>query len=309
MGTWGTGIYDNDAASDLRATFAELARLPLDASLLLERLIDSVPATRTAGDEDHAASWIALADLFHIYGLEETKPLRMATVIIETGADADMQRELGMDEADRARRARTLERALVRWQTPHARPRKRRILEAPEELLIEGGQCVAYPTRRGDASDTTWTSARIRSDFQPDGWGCFVALASTLRHGYLASYLVVRLSLRTTERPTSDEILGSHISGTRSSMPGIPPDPAVKVVSVTKLEARKLGLEAVARHDLDEEALREAFGDRYALLEQPYWTLAGLLRPSVGGGWLERPTTFRRWPWKRFVRGSATTRR
>jgi hypothetical protein len=68
----------------------------------------------------------------------------------------------------------------------------------------------------------------------------------------------------------------------------VPADPAVKVVTATTSEAGKLRLERVATWSLDEAALRAEFADRYALLDDPYWSLAGLLRPYDEGAFVLR---------------------
>jgi hypothetical protein len=284
-----------------------LVRLPIDEAELLERTLERAPAVRDPDDEDYTAAWIALADLFHRYGLRHPTVSQAAEHIVETGADIEASRDLGMDDADLRRRSRAIERAAVRWRTPHPRPRRRRVMDAPEPLLFDSGRCLAYPTLRGNAADASWTHARLRAEFEPDGWGCFVVLAATRRYGYYASYLVARLALETAECPTSAEILGSVISGIRSGMIGIPPDPAVKVVHATTLETRKLGLREITSCDLAEGALRSEFADRYALLDRPYWSLVGLLRPYGDAhlGWAERPVAMKGLPWRRFVSGDS----
>ena len=58
MGCWGVGLYENDSASDLKAGFAELARLPIGPVELPERLLDACPAGRDPEDEDYTGSWL-----------------------------------------------------------------------------------------------------------------------------------------------------------------------------------------------------------------------------------------------------------
>jgi hypothetical protein len=303
VGCWGVGLYDNDAASDLRAGFAELARLPLGPDQLLDTVLEAFPAARDPADEDHTGSRLALADLFHAYGLDHPEVFGRALEIVESGADLAALRALEMSEADLRKRARVLDRLARKWRAPNPKPRHRRVVEAPEPLLFEGGACLAYPTQKGNAADVHLPAVRLAESFRPDGWGAVVVLATARRHGYFACYLVARLFLRAAAKPRLEDCAKAVIAGIDPRLPFVPADPAVKVVSVSRAEARKLALEEIGRLALDQPALRAAFPDPYASPDRPSWSLAGLLRPYGEGRVIltERPVPLKKLPLSRFL--------
>jgi hypothetical protein len=305
VGSWGVGLYDNDTASDLKAGFAELVRLPVGQDELLEKVLDAFPAGRDPEDEDFTGSWLALADLFHAYGLDHPEVFARALEIVETGADLAVQRELEMSDADLRKRARVLHKLAEKWRAPHPKPRARRLVEAPEPLLFESGDTLAYPTQKGNAANVHLPVARLAEDFRPDGWGAFAVLATARRHGYFACYLVARLYLESATKPTLEGCTGAVIAGIDPRLPLVPADPAVKVVSVSRAEARKLAAETIGRFELDQPALRAAFPDPYASLDQPSWSLVGLLRPYSEGRVVvtERSVPLKKLPLSRFLRG------
>ncbi len=306
MGSWGIGLYGNDTASDLKAGFAELVRLPVGGDELLEKLLEAYPAGRDPEDEDYTGSWLALADLFHAYGLDHPEVFARAFEIVESGADLAALRALEMSEADLRKRARVLDRLAEKWRAPNPKPRARRVIEAPEPLLLESGACLAYPTQKGNAANAVLPAARLAKTFRPDGWGAFVVLATARRHGYFACYLVARLHLRSAGKPTLDECTRTVIAGIDPRIPLVPADPAVKVVTVTRAGAKKLAFEEIGRFELDQLALRAAFPDPYLSLDQPSWSLAGLLRPCSEGKMvlLERPVALKKLPLSRFLQGA-----
>ena len=65
MGAWGTGLYSNDMAADMRALVKSALRLPFEEDRIVEIIRECEP---TAADdnqnEDHTTFWIVLADQF-----------------------------------------------------------------------------------------------------------------------------------------------------------------------------------------------------------------------------------------------------
>ena len=306
MGCWGVGLYDNDGASDLKAGFAELVRLPIGPDELLDKLLDAYSAGRDPADEDHTGAWLALADLFHAYGLDHPEVFDRAFEIVETSADLAALRALEMSDADLRKRARVLDKLAEKWRAPHPKPRARRLVKAPEPLLFESGAALAYPTQKGNAANAVLTAAQLAEAFRPDGWGAFVVLATARRHGYFACYLMARLFLETADKPSLATCSGAVIAGLDPRIPLVPADPAVKVVTVTRAEARKLAVEKIGGCALDQEALRAAFPEPYRAIDRPSWSLAGLLRPHSEGKTilLERSVPLKKLPLSRFLRGS-----
>jgi hypothetical protein len=304
VGAWGVGLFANDLSRDVKDAFKELVRLPFSEAELIEAMLDAFPAGRDANDEEYTDFWLALADLFHGYAIVSSEVSDRARAIVESGADLKMKRALEMSEADLRKREKLLNELLDKWRSPAAKPRQRRIMQRPEPFLFEAGDCVVFPTHDGNAAPAFMTAAAIAAQFAPDGWGAFVVLATARRYGYWACYLVGRLHLSTPDKPTLDDCRTARFSGLRVGVPGLPRDVAVKTVTITKAEANKMKLEPIGRLDLDQAALGAKFADRYALVADPYWSIAGLLRPYGDGRSLmsERPVEMKQLALSRFLR-------
>jgi len=311
MGTWGAGLYENDAAADLRASFAELARIPGSDDELLELVIATTPALKDATDEDHPSSWLAVADLFHRYGIHNAMVLTTAGSIVTSGADLEMARSLDMDEADLKRRARSIASAAERWQSPHPKPRKRRVLKAPQPHLLRPGAALAFPSMGGNAIEANLPPRYREGPFEADGYGAFFVMATGRRFGFYPTYLVARIHLRAKLRPTVSEIEDALISGIDVRLPGIPIDPAVKVVMTTTAELRTLEAEIVETWPIDRGAVAGAFPDRLETIDDPSWSLSGLMRPysTTRSILLERAVAMKKLPLRRFLASPAATRR
>jgi hypothetical protein len=96
MGVWGTGIFANDTAADLKDQFEDVVRLPITTDELI-RIV--------TGEEDGDDFHLALADLFHTYGIDAPAVREKAIELISSGDDLKNKRELGMTEPDLRRRA------------------------------------------------------------------------------------------------------------------------------------------------------------------------------------------------------------
>ncbi len=303
MGNWGPGLYSNDLSLDLKAVFAELVRLPFAADELLQKLLQAFPAGCDTADEDYTHFWLTTADLFHGYGLSHDEVFDTAERIISSGTDLKLNRELDMSEADLRKRARALDKLAPKWRTPHPKPKARRSLSSPEPLLFEPGDCVIYPTQKGNAVGAHLSAAEIKKSFAPDGWGAFVVFATARRHGFFACYLVARLFLNTADRPTLDDCAKAAIAGLKLPLPFVSADPAVKVVKVDGRTAKKLAGERIGRYEWDRPALETAFAEAFRSLDQPSWSLPGLLRPYSEGTVVltERPVRLKKLPLRRFL--------
>lgn len=304
MGTWGVGLFANDLSSDVKGTFKDMVRLPFSEAELVEAMLEVFPSGRDADDEEYTDFWLSLADLFHAYGIKSPDVSERAGAIVESGADLEMKRALNMSEADLHERGKLLNELLEKWRIPAAKPKQRRIMQAPESFLFEECDCVVFPTQKGNGAPAFMTAAEITREFTPDSWGAFVVLATARRYGYWACYLVGRLYLKTQDKPTLDLCRKTVFSGLSVGVPGFTNDAAVKTVTISKAEAKKMKLEAIGRLDLDQEALGAEFADRYALVDNPYWSISGLLRPYGDGRSLipERPVKMKRLPLSRFLR-------
>jgi hypothetical protein len=58
MGTWGTGIYSNDIALDIKPAITALTKLPFTPDQIVDHLCELFPEVATnEGDEDYSTFW------------------------------------------------------------------------------------------------------------------------------------------------------------------------------------------------------------------------------------------------------------
>ena len=216
MGTWGTGLYSSDTACDVRDTFRDLVKLPLGAAELRDAMVAQFGMGNDPLSESETDFWLALADQFHAYGLDDTFLARRAREIIETGADLAGKRDLGMEPPDIKQRSRVLDELLAKWARPHPKPRKRVTIAGPEEFALEVGDCLAYPAMDHYAMPYTRSDFDPKStstNFIPNGWGAFVVLDRWHYRGFRARYLIAVVYLENDVCPSVEDVGSAPIDG------------------------------------------------------------------------------------------------
>jgi hypothetical protein len=249
MGAWGTGLYANDAAQDLRAGFTDLARLPAAPDEIVNLVIADHPESGDAADENHTDFWLALADLLHCYGISHAPTLERADAIIASGLDIDMKAELGMEAGDLARRRRLLKQRAAKWAVPNPKPRRRNLLKKPEPFILEPGECLAYPTSAGRNINPYFASPEDDpGKWVQDGWGSALTLSRGRRFDWFAWYAVGRLSAHGPARPTLSDCWGAAIE-TEPSILSFDEVPLIAVCAgslapahLAKLRVERLGV-------------------------------------------------------------------
>lgn len=186
MGTWGTNLYGNDLARDLKATLSSVLKLPFDTRELIEVLKEAYPGPSSdPQDEEYTTFWLVLADQFHKRGIEAPELISQAKDIIASDLDLSRPERLEMSQSDRAKRRKMLEKLEERLAgaTPH---KARKTLKSPQPLLFRLGDVVIYPvlTEAGQAINP-YFKPRART---PAGWGAACIVQSTQVFGYLACY-------------------------------------------------------------------------------------------------------------------------
>jgi hypothetical protein len=149
MGSWGTGLYSSDFARDLRPLIAAVARLPFEPDRLIEILCETEPtAAERTDDPDHSIFWLTLADQFAKRRIDCRTARERALAIIDDGTDLAIMTQLGMAEKDLAKRRKMLSELRDRLAAPV--PEKPRVvLKAPQPLLMQPGEALAYPMSSG----------------------------------------------------------------------------------------------------------------------------------------------------------------
>lgn len=198
MGAWGPKLYQDDTACDLRDTFRELVKLPEPPAKLRGRAAKRFGMGDDPKGEEETDFWLALADQFHRYGLEDAELFGLARDIIVSGADLAVKRALDMDESDLKKREKVLAGLLESWVSPHPKPKQRKTIKGPEAYFFEPGDCYIYPTEGHAALPcTAWRFDRKNpyANFSPDGWGAFVVFERWRYDDYYARYLIAVLYL------------------------------------------------------------------------------------------------------------------
>jgi hypothetical protein len=145
MGTWGPGIWSDDTAADVRASYREALEDGLGddeaAALVLTEFAAEL------GDEDTAGVvWLALAVSQHLAGRLSAQVRDQALSVIDSGADA--RRWEHAEPRARARRAEVL--AKVQDQLAGPQPARKRIRRPPRQVTsLTPGDILAYQAPSG----------------------------------------------------------------------------------------------------------------------------------------------------------------
>ena len=261
MGTWGTGIYQNDTAADLKADFKDWVGLGWPTDALAQGLADhaGLDWDEPVVEADDAGAWIALADLFHQYALDHPPLFARACGLIEDGTDLALNIEQDLPAADVKRRAKVLAEAQARWAAPHPKPRKAKLLK-PEPLLLQTGDLMQYPTMANSARvDPKAQGLGEAYDWQPDGYGAFVVLATAqVFHGMFARYFIAPL-LCFDRDPLDLKLLKICYFMTEVSIPYQSFRPLGQWVSFGKKDLAFIAAEKIASHSLDPGAVGALF--------------------------------------------------
>ncbi|MCK5927079.1 MAG: hypothetical protein KAG80_02680 [Nocardioides sp.] len=153
MGSWGVGIFSNDAAADIREDFRDLIAEGLSADEATGRLHDDYGIG--PGGVDDNDFWLGLAAAQHRIGHVADGVLDRALEII--GDPAELER---WDPKDRTRRRAALAKLHAQLEAPvpaakKVRPRKRvdTSLAAGDHVLFDVGSRVVLLRITGISSD------------------------------------------------------------------------------------------------------------------------------------------------------------
>jgi hypothetical protein len=221
MGSWGTGLFDNDMTMDLRDDFRSVCRAPWDGEALLTWATDAYPMAADPTDDDHTDVRLALADLFWTYGIEHADTMGVARRIVADGTDVAKKRELGMGERDLARRSRLLARLATKWSVPNPTPRPRRIMTQGEAFTFHEGDCLVYPTSKGRLRNPYVSPAheaeydRIHP-WSHDGWGAAIVLARRRQFDIFACHVIALLAASAPTKPDLGAFIGLRILHTEA---------------------------------------------------------------------------------------------
>lgn len=121
MGTWGTAIFSDDTAADVRDAFTDLAAEGLTASLATERLVRE-SADILADEDDAVVFWLALAATQWKLGRLLNDVRDRALAIIDAGDD--LRRWQDSSRSELGQRKRHLSKLRQQLQSPQPKLKK-----------------------------------------------------------------------------------------------------------------------------------------------------------------------------------------
>jgi hypothetical protein len=154
MGTWGTGLYQSDAASDVSGVYRDCKKLGFSGDDLVSIVLDT--AGLPADSEDYAPAYLALADLLWKDGILPSDMRATALRLIETAKLP----ERFEDAASRRKHQAVLHALAERLSS--APPKKPAARKPPyiEQCDFAVGDVLAYPLPKG-----RWALLRVIAYF------------------------------------------------------------------------------------------------------------------------------------------------
>lgn len=147
MGTWGTAIFSDDLAADVRDEFTDLIAEGLSTTAATGHLVSEYEETLD-DCEDGVVFWLAIAATQHKLGRLTARVKNKAIRIIDTGADLARWSENTKAEINQRRRHLTrLRRQLVDKQPEPKKLRRR----TKSSTNFKAGDVVAYRLTRQTA--------------------------------------------------------------------------------------------------------------------------------------------------------------
>jgi hypothetical protein len=137
MGSWGTGIFSNDDAADIRDDYRDLIGNGLTAEAASAKVIDEY-CVDDPSDADNNDVWLGLAAVQHQIGHIAQHVIDTALTI--TGSPEELER---WDPEDRKQRLKALVKLRDTLSQPPPEPRKIRPRKVPDTSL-EPGQHLLY---------------------------------------------------------------------------------------------------------------------------------------------------------------------
>lgn len=119
MGTWGTGLFSDDLAADVREGFRDLIGEGLTTEAAVSRLRKEYKSSLRDPDEE-SVFWLALADTGWRLGRLEDAIVKNALRVIDSGQDLARWK----DVADRKRREKVLAKLRTKLQSPPPAPKR-----------------------------------------------------------------------------------------------------------------------------------------------------------------------------------------
>ncbi|HEV2135210.1 MAG TPA: DUF4259 domain-containing protein [Terracidiphilus sp.] len=140
MGAWGTGIFQNDTANDIRDEYRDHIGNGLSGPEATARVLKNY-ASSLADPDEAGVVWLALAATQWLCGRLEPEALEKALAVIDSGSD--LERWKSASNADYLKRRAALEKLRVQLTSPQPEPKKIR-RRALAECDWQEGEIISY---------------------------------------------------------------------------------------------------------------------------------------------------------------------
>lgn len=140
MGAWGTGIFQDDTASDIRDEYRDHIGNGLSGPEATARILKDY-ASSLAGPGEAGVVWLALAATQWRCGRLEPETRDKALAVIDSGSDLTSWKSAS--NADYLKRRAALEKLRVQLASPQPEPKKIR-RRVPAECEWEVGEVISY---------------------------------------------------------------------------------------------------------------------------------------------------------------------
>ena len=245
MGDWGTGLYQDDTAADLKNTIGLLAKLPASGDRILEILLEQHREPVALDDDGGPTFWLVVADQFERRGIACARAFSEALTAIDGGADLRDLEARGATARDLKQRSKMLTALAQRLRAPRAaRPRPK--ATKPPAFCVEAGEVFSFPTMRGKGFNP-WHRDWEEAGFKPDGWGAMLVVACGRVFDWLPWCAVSSLTIDPTREPTLEDAAKARLVPYSRLDPDHPA--ALGVPRETHL--RKMGMRSLGKLDLD----------------------------------------------------------
>lgn len=129
MGAWGTGIFQDDTACDIRDSYRDYLGQGMTASEATNRILRDFGGGVSADPHEDAVVWMALAAVQWKHGRLDEETKAKALNAIESGIDLE---QWNRDSRDFAKRKAALEKLRVQITSPQPESRK-----VPRRIVCE----------------------------------------------------------------------------------------------------------------------------------------------------------------------------
>lgn len=148
MGTFGTGISDNDIYLDLEIEFFDLYNEGIDVQTISETIIKNHNESFDS-DEDSNDFWLALADFQWKCKSLDKKVFEKVSKIVNSKSDLLLWEELDASEEDILEREEKLNEFLLKISVPK-KSAKRRIKKKLYNSVFKKGDVIIYKLENGN---------------------------------------------------------------------------------------------------------------------------------------------------------------